>query len=76
MITELQQERDDLREGVCSLEGALTIKERELKKSRDKHDEDKDRLQRELRTALEEVQIAQNHSKAAETERLEIKKRY
>ena len=55
MTTELQQERDELREHVCSLEGALTIKERELKKAFDLHEDVKDRLQRELRTVQEEV---------------------
>ena len=55
MTTELHQERDELREHVCSLEGALTIKERELKKAFDQHEDVKDRLQRELRTVKEEV---------------------
>ena len=55
MITELQQERDELREHVCSLESTLTIKERELKKAFEMHDDVKDRLQRELRTLQEEV---------------------
>ena len=40
---------------MCSLEGALTIKERELKKAFDLHEDVKDRLQRELRTVQEEV---------------------
>jgi ERCC4-type nuclease len=55
MITELQQERDELREHVCSLETALTIKEKELKKAFELHEDVKDRLQRELRTVQEEV---------------------
>ena len=33
MIGTLQQERDSLKEHICSLEGIVTVKERELKKA-------------------------------------------
>ena len=55
MINELQQEREDLREHICSLEGQIAIRERDLKKFRELNEDERDRLQRELRTALEEV---------------------
>ena len=75
MIGTLQQERDSLKEHICSLEGIVTVKERELKKATEQHEESISRVNRDLRQALEELQIAHEHTKTGETERLELKKK-
>lgn len=75
MIGTLQQERDSLKEHICSLEGIVTVKERELKKATELHEESISRVNRDLRQALEELQIAHEHTKTGETERLELKKK-
>ena len=55
MIGTLQQERDSLKEHICSLEGIVTVKERELKKATELHEESISRVNRDLRQALEEL---------------------
>ncbi len=65
-----------LKEHICSLEGTISIKERELKRVIDLNEDDRDKCLRDLKAALEELQIAQTHAKSAEVERQEIKKRY
>ena len=55
LINELQEEREELREHICSLESTITIKDRETKKLRELCEDQTDKLQRELRTALEEL---------------------
>lgn len=55
IISQLQSERDILKEHICSLEGALAIKEREQKKARDIHEEEREKNLRDLRGALEEL---------------------
>jgi hypothetical protein len=47
----------------------IAVKDRDIRKLNDSTNEEKERLQRELRQALEEAELAQNHAKTCENER-------
>lgn len=74
-ISSLQTEKDTLKDQINQLESHIALKDREVDRVTETFEENHDRLSRELRSALEEMLIAQDHAKACEGERVEMKRR-
>lgn len=57
-ISSLQAEKDSLKDQINQLESHIALKEREVYRVTETFEENHDKLSRELRSALEEMQIA------------------
>lgn len=58
-----------MKDHLCTLESMIAVKDRDIRKLTDSTSDEKERLQRELRQALEEAELAQTHAKTCENER-------
>ena len=68
-IRMLESEREQMRDQICTLESMIAVKDRDLRRIQDVSGDEREKMQRELRSAIEECEVAQNHAKACETER-------